>query len=112
MGLLIWSSSFVFAEYLLRVQPVGSWRGKRVLELGAGTGMLGIALAMAGADVTMTDLAHITPLTVENIDKNSTGIKGQCRAVSYKWGEPRGELQVRHWLGRMCVHPGTWHLGT
>lgn len=106
MGLLIWSSSFVFAEYLLRVKPVGSWQGKRVLELGAGTGMLGIALAMAGADVTMTDLAHITPLTVENIGKNVTGIKGQCSAVSYKWGEPRGELQVRGRLGSSRCTPG------
>ena len=34
-------------------------------------GLVGIALAKAGARVTYADLPHITPLTAENIARNS-----------------------------------------
>ena len=34
------------------------------------TGVVGIALALAGADVVLTDLPHITPLTQQNVDAN------------------------------------------
>jgi predicted nicotinamide N-methyase len=33
-------------------------------------GVVGIALALAGADVTLTDLSHVTPLTRENVAAN------------------------------------------
>lgn len=33
---------------LCRAFPDGHWKDKRVLELGAGTGLLGIALALLG----------------------------------------------------------------
>jgi len=32
--------------------------------------VVGIALALAGADVVLTDLPHITPLTQQNVDAN------------------------------------------
>jgi methylase of polypeptide subunit release factors len=43
------------------------FRGKRGLDLGAGSGALGIAMARAGADVTAVD---IVPLAVENTAAN------------------------------------------
>jgi predicted RNA methylase len=60
----------VWCRYLVRAQPEGPWSGQKVLELGCGTGQLGIVLALAGAAITVTDLAHIVPLTQTNVNLN------------------------------------------
>ena len=51
-GAAVWDASLVLAHYL---PQLGSWRGRRVLELGAGAGLLAIACAQQGAAVTATD---------------------------------------------------------
>lgn len=48
----------------------GELRGVRVVELGAGVGCLGIALARAGADVIVTDLKELVPLMEYNVRLN------------------------------------------
>jgi len=49
----LWPSAIELARYCLRGSP---YRGKRVLELGCGVGLAGIAAAQSGATVTMTDV--------------------------------------------------------
>ncbi len=41
-----------------------------ILELGAGTGLVGIACAKLGFDITLTDLSEIIPNLQHNVDKN------------------------------------------
>lgn len=48
----IWQASVVLAQYLIRM-PVEPQ--KRILEIGSGLGLVGIAAARAGHSVTMTD---------------------------------------------------------
>ena len=48
----IWQASVVLAQHLIRM-PVAP--GKRMLEIGSGLGLVGIAAAHAGHAVTMTD---------------------------------------------------------
>lgn len=48
----LWTSAIVLAG---RVLTVAGLRGMRVLEIGCGLGLAGIAAAKAGASVTMTD---------------------------------------------------------
>jgi predicted nicotinamide N-methyase len=48
----LWESSIVLAHLLVSVPPKG---GKRLLELGAGLGLSGIAASAAGFDVVLTD---------------------------------------------------------
>jgi len=66
-------------------------RGKRVLELGSGTGIVGLALALLGAQVTLTDKPCLVPLLIENIhlnfDPSQLAEDHLPRAVSYQWGQ-------------------------
>ncbi|XQJ26258.1 Putative methyltransferase, putative [Leishmania guyanensis] len=66
--------------------------GKNIVELGAGVGCLGIALAMAGARVTITDLKELLPLMEYNVRLNEKRVQersrgvGHCAALQWKWG--------------------------
>lgn len=95
VGYVVWQSSFILAELLLRHPPFGTWPDVSVVDLGTGTGTVGIALALAGADVTLTDLPHITPLTKENVDINCDVCRHRARVKDLVWGQPVEALAVR-----------------
>lgn len=63
----------------------------RILELGSGTGVVGIAAAaILGADVTVTDLPHVLPNLNFNVEVNSTVLApraGQVHVAALSWGE-------------------------
>lgn len=65
-GLTIWDGSVVLAKYLEQCADV-LVKDKRVIELGCGTGLVGIAAGILGAKrVVLTDLQY----THSNINKN------------------------------------------
>ncbi|KAG3106884.1 hypothetical protein PC129_g4765 [Phytophthora cactorum] len=65
-GLTTWDGSVVLAKYLEH-QRRSDITGSRVVELGAGTGLVGISAALLGArHVTLSDLAYV----VDNLAKN------------------------------------------
>jgi hypothetical protein len=68
-GVTGWDGALLLARYLEVCSSCV--RGYRVLELGAGCGVAGIAAAALGAQsVLMTDLTAILPLLQSNIDRN------------------------------------------
>lgn len=69
-GLAVWDAGLVLASFLDRTQG-RRLRGKRVLEIGSGCGVLGVALARLGAHVTLSDLPSVTPLLRDNVARNT-----------------------------------------
>lgn len=64
-------------------------RGKRILELGSGTGLGGIACAVLGARVTLTDMEGCTRLLKYNAEINMPAFVehgGSCEVLEYNWG--------------------------
>ncbi|KAL6008744.1 hypothetical protein ACLOJK_021970 [Asimina triloba] len=68
-----------------------SQRPLRVLELGSGTGLVGITAAVIlGAHVTITDLPHVLPNLQYNANANAAAITSSGGAVDVRclrWGE-------------------------
>ena len=72
-------------------------RRKRVLELGCGTGVVGITLACLGADVTLTDIAAIVPHTKHNIQCNQQLIRsgqGKAAEAALDWNSPSSSQSI------------------
>ncbi|KAG9625315.1 VPS28-domain-containing protein, partial [Aureobasidium melanogenum] len=97
LGLKTWASSFVFARnwHTLRDRiPLIFDKDENVtiLELGAGTGLVGIAAAaVLGANVLLTDLPEIVPNLERNITSNEDIINsrnGSARAAMLDWTVP------------------------
>lgn len=71
-GLVTWDASVVLAAYLEK-HAEHLIRGKRVLELGAGTGLAGISAGLLGADlVLLTDLSYALNNLRRNVELHQT----------------------------------------
>ena len=93
IGGKIWDATFALMDYLSEHDI----RGKRVVELGCGTGVLALSLASLNpASVILTDTADVINLAKANIELNAELCRHQyglssifeCRyrAVEYIWG--------------------------
>lgn len=72
LGFKTWTSSVLLSRRLISLRGYVHQTHPRVLELGAGTGLVGIAAACCwAASVTLTDLPEILPNLQRNIDNNS-----------------------------------------
>ncbi|XP_036449974.1 protein-lysine methyltransferase METTL21D isoform X2 [Colossoma macropomum] len=90
VGCVVWDAAIVLSKYLETEQFCSSqtWSSKKVVELGAGTGVVGIMAASLGANVTVTDLEDLLPLLELNIRENQSLIStGSVTAKVLKWGE-------------------------
>lgn len=77
LGTTVWDASMVFAKYLEKSSRKGRFcpsklKGKRVIELGAGCGVAGFAMAMLGCDVVTTDQKEVLPLLQRNVERNTS----------------------------------------
>lgn len=82
-GCAVWDAAVYLAKYL-ESNPLLVEK-KRVLELGTGLGLCGIACALLGAEnVTLTDLEYILPATLRNVSNNNL-ISNQVRVTQLDW---------------------------
>ncbi|BEI80123.1 hypothetical protein CcaverHIS002_0106520 [Cutaneotrichosporon cavernicola] len=88
-GGIAWPSGEVLTAYLAHRQASAPehLRGKKVLELGSGTGLVGIAAALLeqSAEVWVTDQAVLLDLMLVNAALNVKG--GNLHVAELNWGE-------------------------
>lgn len=75
VGVTLWPASMALCTFLVNRLALERFQQLRVLELGAGVGLLGIALAKIGARVTLTDAdatyaPGVLKLLRENVSNN------------------------------------------
>ncbi|KAI0452144.1 putative methyltransferase-domain-containing protein [Xylaria acuta] len=87
----LWPAGMTLARYMLRYHAKGL-AGKRILELGAGGGLVGLAVAR-GCDLGenhpplyITDQMEMFSLMRHNIALNE--LEGKVEAMLLNWGEP------------------------
>lgn len=86
-GVVVWDAALVLAKYIERHQHRLKLNGAQVVELGAGTGVVGITAAVLGAKVIITDLQRVVPLMKKNIETNKEFITGSIEAQTLVWGD-------------------------
>ena len=118
-GGVLWEAAIVLADLVGRMTQHFAWKGKRVLELGAGTGLVAISLAVEGAEVCATDgnprvldgaIANVQAampfpgrVTVEQFDWNSAADLEKIQAAG-PWSAIVGsDLVYPGNAGRKCV---------
>ena len=99
IGGKIWDSTYVLLNYLGRASSKYLIEGKKLIELGSGTGIAGIAVAsLRPSKLILTDLPEVVPLIEENIRLNRMliakasgeeplmGMGCDVEACAYSWG--------------------------
>lgn len=84
---VVWEAAVVLGRYL---ETLGQGlKGKKVIELGAGTGLAGLVAAQLGAFVTLTDRKLALNVTKTNMEKNFEDLfkQGVIKAVELEWGQ-------------------------
>jgi predicted nicotinamide N-methyase len=84
----LWSGSRCLADYLTRWVDL---RGRRVLELGCGLGLTGVAAAHAGADVVFVDGA-LPALAFVRASLRVNGLTGAAICADYRTLSPRARF--------------------
>jgi len=87
-GLTIWDGAVVLAKYLEH-NPRLAVAGKRVVEVGAGAGLVGISASVLGAaHVALTDLPYTLNNTRRSIEFNRGSLRGEVTAEALDWFAP------------------------
>jgi predicted nicotinamide N-methyase len=90
VGSWCWESAICLAEYCFD-HMFNQFRNKRIVEIGCGTGIVGLQLSALGANVTLTDRIEILELLEYNIKKNQDVITGKAQGKELFWGEDVNE---------------------
>ncbi|KTF94294.1 hypothetical protein cypCar_00032861 [Cyprinus carpio] len=83
---VVWDAAVVLCMFL--EMGTVDLKGKRVIELGAGTGLVGIVAALLGASVRITDREAALEFLTANVRENiPPGQQGAVQVSELTWGE-------------------------
>jgi len=83
-GGIAWPAGEVLANYLT-IRGEGYCKGQTILELGSGTGLVGLVAAALGGDVWMTDQAPLLDIMRANVRLNH--LESSVVVSELNWGE-------------------------
>lgn len=95
---VVWDAAVVLATYL--EAGAVELRGRRAVELGAGTGLVGIVAALLGAQVTITDRKAALEFLRSNVEANLPAqVQPRAAVRELTWGQdlasfPPGEFDL------------------
>ncbi|XP_072102875.1 EEF1A lysine methyltransferase 3-like [Mobula birostris] len=88
---VIWPTGLALCRYFEKVGL--NFSGKKVIELGSGTGFVGILAVLLGGDVTLTDLPMVLNQVEENVAKNiPSNMMQRSKVSALQWGEDHGNF--------------------
>lgn len=99
-GSWVWNSALVLAEWMANQCKLFDFdfRGKTVIELGAGAGLPGLMAALLGARrVVLTDVEPLLPGLLENVYAN--GLEDRVEVTELVWGSDESVIQANE-LGK------------
>jgi len=94
IGWTVWDGSIVLSKYLEKQFSKNYFQNKRIIELGAGCGLVGIVAGLLGAEVVLTDMQSVLLQLQENVNLNipsSSSNPSKVTVQQLTWGE-----DVRH----------------
>lgn len=107
---MVWPAAHVLSKYL-EIRFACGMEGKRVADIGSGTGFTGFIAARLGADVTLTDQECIQFLLERNLkfvaDEQRVVDRANVACSIYDWGTPCEHLKppFDFILASECVLP-------
>lgn len=119
-GGTVWNCAFVMAKYLERLaaqEDLTKWKSLRVLELGSGTGIVGLATAVLfrAQELFLTDLPAQLPLMQDNLRNAYASAQGEARAAlervrigTLDWADPGAQVHAGAYdvlIASDCVWP-------
>ncbi|XP_067848087.1 EEF1A lysine methyltransferase 3-like [Heptranchias perlo] len=82
----VWQAGIALCRYFEKEKI--NFTGKKVIELGSGTGIVGILAALLGGDVTMTDKPNTLKQIENNVSINiPTARRHRLKVSALTWGE-------------------------
>ena len=90
VGSWCWEAAICLAEYCYD-HMFNQFKNKRIVEIGSGTGIVGLQLAALGGNVTLTDREEYLELINYNIKKNQDVLTGTAQAKTLFWGDELNE---------------------
>ena len=98
-GATVWDAGICLGEALMKKQVRC---GERVLEIGAGTGYVGLIAAALGASVTFTDQPQLLELLRKNVERNALAGAGVAELT---WGDEAALRALAGPAGSPCSTP-------
>eukprot|EP00794_Sanderia_malayensis_P003377 gene3377-3865_t len=99
---VVWDAAIVLATYLqtLSLRPNDfSLENKKIIELGAGTGLVGMVSCLLGGDVVITDTSKALECTKENVNRNllKENERTRCKVEELHWGRNLEQWKGTYW---------------
>mmetsp|Transcript_2638 Transcript_2638/g.7199 ORF Transcript_2638/g.7199 Transcript_2638/m.7199 type:complete len:407 (-) Transcript_2638:2161-3381(-) len=108
VGLSVWDGGVVLAKSIEQRVHAGELdlRGKTIVDVGSGTGIVGLACAALGAHtVVLTDLPHtVLPLIKRNVARNEAATRAYATTIDVQpldWTEPAHAHALASHLSRI-----------